>query len=69
MPVAFVRPAGGPLDEQAIISACQRAMAKFKVPRRIVFVDAFPMVQSANSNKVQKHVLRRQAQELLDPPG
>ncbi|QIM71112.1 acyl-CoA synthetase [Bordetella trematum] len=69
VPVAFVRPAGGPLDEQAIISACQRAMAKFKVPRRVVFVDAFPMVQSANSNKVQKHVLRRQAQDLLDPPG
>ncbi|EWM43771.1 hypothetical protein D556_1168 [Bordetella holmesii 41130] len=45
-------------------------MAKFKVPHRVIFVEDFPVVQSANSNKVQKHVLRQQAQSTLDghPP-
>ncbi|AZY47893.1 acyl-CoA synthetase [Bordetella avium] len=67
VPVAFVRPQSGvQTDERAIIGACQSAMAKFKVPQRVIFVEDFPMVQSANSNKVQKHVLRQQAQAMLD---
>ena len=66
VPVAFVigEPAAA-LDEAAIIAACAAAMAKFKVPERVAFVESFPMVQSANSNKVQKHLLRAMAQELL----
>ncbi|OZI72033.1 AMP-binding protein [Bordetella genomosp. 12] len=64
--VAFVRRNAADTDERAIIDACQTAMAKFKVPHRVIFVEDFPMVQSANSNKVQKHVLRQQAQAILD---
>ncbi|MVW70595.1 AMP-binding protein [Bordetella sp. 15P40C-2] len=67
VPVAFViRAQNGDVTEQAIIAACASSMAKFKVPVRVVFVDEFPTVQSANSNKVQKHELRHIAQELLD---
>ena len=66
VPVAFViARRGASADEQAIIAGCAAAMAKFKVPQRVAFVEAFPMVQSANSNKVQKHLLRQMAQELL----
>ena len=66
VPVAFViARRGASADEQAIIAGCAAAMAKFKVPQRVAFVEAFPMVQSANSNKVQKHLLRKMAQELL----
>jgi len=66
VPVAFViAQTGWPGDEAAIIASCTAAMARFKVPRRVSFVKAFPTVQSANSNKVQKHVLRKMAQELL----
>lgn len=69
VPVAFVIAAPGGEgegdSEGAIIASCAAAMAKFKVPQRVAFVEAFPMVQSANSNKVQKHLLRKMAQELL----
>lgn len=67
VPVAFVIPApGSELTESSVIEACQTSMAKFKVPSRVAFVAQFPMVQSANSNKVQKHELRKMAQTLLD---
>ena len=67
VPIAFVIPAPeAHLTEEAIIQACQTSMAKFKVPARVIFVEQFPMVQSANSNKVQKHELRKMAQALLD---
>jgi len=67
VPVAFVIPAKPTtITEDALIQACITSMAKFKVPERIVFVEQFPMVQSANSNKVQKHELKKIAQTLLD---
>ena len=67
VPVAFVIPQpDATLHEAEIIQTCRAAMAKFKVPERVVLVAQFPMVQSANSNKVQKHALREKAQALLD---
>ena len=67
VPVAFVIPEpGAVLDEDEIIRTCQAAMARFKVPERVSLVAQFPTVQSANSNKVQKHALRSMAQSLLD---
>lgn len=67
VPVAFViAAAGAHVTQEMIIRACQASMAKFKVPERVAFVQHFPTVQSANSNKVQKHELRKMAQTLLD---
>lgn len=67
VPVAFViASTTANVNEEGIINACQTSMAKFKVPARVVFVEQFPMVQSANSNKVQKHELKRMAQTLLE---
>lgn len=67
VPVAFVISSPtADVTEEIILQSCRASMAKFKVPERVVFVDQFPTVQSANSNKIQKHELRKTAQTLLD---
>lgn len=68
VPVAFViaRPGQG-IDEPTILGHCRQAMARFKVPHRIVQLDAFPVVRSANSNKIQRSRLQQMAAELTGP--
>ncbi len=52
--VAFVqRKAAAALDEQAVIAFCQGKVASFKIPRRVFFVDAFPMTASGKIRKVE----------------
>jgi acyl-CoA synthetase (AMP-forming)/AMP-acid ligase II len=41
-------------------------MARYKLPVRIVCLDEFPTVQSANAIKVQKAKLRDMARHLAD---
>jgi fatty-acyl-CoA synthase len=66
VPVAFVRPADGAvLDAGALRSRCLEQLARFKVPERIVLVDAFPIVDSPNGPKVQRVRLREMAEALL----
>jgi len=66
VPVAFVRPADGAvLDEGALRSRCLEQLARFKVPERIVLVEAFPIVDSPNGPKVQRVRLREMAEALL----
>ena len=66
VPVAFVRPAAGAaLDEAALRARCREQLARFKVPARIVAVDAFPTVDGPNGPKVQRVRLREMAQALL----
>ena len=50
--------------EQAVIESCRGHIASFKIPRRVVVVDALPMTASG---KVQKHKLRDLARDLLPP--
>jgi fatty-acyl-CoA synthase len=71
VPVAFVVPsAGGAFDEGAVRARCQKLLARFKVPARIVAVDSFPTVESPNGPKVQKVRLREMAVALLrEQPG
>lgn len=70
-PVAFVRrQPGRDIAQEAVIDHCQRHMAKFKVPRKVLFVDQFPVVESANSNKIQRSKLQEMAKAALVPePG
>jgi fatty-acyl-CoA synthase len=65
-PCAFVttRP-GKPWDEAAVIAFARERMARYKVPARIVRVDAFPTTASANATKVQKAKLRDMAQAMF----
>ncbi len=66
VPVAFVRPAeGAKLDPGALRAHCAEQLARFKIPERIVLVDAFPTVESPNGSKVQKGRLREMAEALL----
>ena len=64
-PYAFVtcKP-GAHFDEAELIAYARARMARYKVPQRVIRVDAFPTVQSANATKVQKARLREMAQAL-----
>jgi len=44
---------------------CLEQLARFKVPERIVVVEAFPIVDSPNGPKVQRVRLREMAELLL----
>jgi fatty-acyl-CoA synthase len=59
---AFVTPRSdaGALSEQEIIDWCRERMARFKVPRTIVFGP----LPKTSTGKIQKFVLREQAAEL-----
>ncbi len=55
-------------DEQAVIAFCAEGLARYKVPARVVVLDAFPTTQSANGIKIQKAKLRAMA-DALDGRG
>jgi fatty-acyl-CoA synthase len=63
-PVAFVIAPGG-VDEPAAIAACGEQLARYKVPVRVLTIDAFPTTASANGTKIQKVRLREIAETVL----
>jgi fatty-acyl-CoA synthase len=64
--VAYVTLRQGALfDEAALRQHCAVGLAAFKVPARIVALDAFPTTASANGTKVQRVKLRELAAALL----
>jgi len=66
VPVAFVILApGATLDEAAVRAHVGTRLARFKVPQRIVPLEAFPVTPGANATKIQKGKLREMAQALL----
>ena len=65
-PVAFVVAPGG-ADEDAAIERCRAQLAAFKVPRRVIALDALPSTDSPNGRKVRRAELRRLAAEALQP--
>jgi fatty-acyl-CoA synthase len=52
-------------DEAAIIAHCRDRMAGYKVPRKILFIDAFPVTNRANGEKIQRERLRQLAVSAL----
>ena len=55
VPVAYIKPlAGAKLDAEELQVVCRRALASFKVPRKIVFVDELP---HNALGKLQRHRL------------
>ena len=57
--VAFVRlEPGQTLTEDDVLAHCRGRIASFKIPRRVIFVDDFPMT---SSGKIQKVKLRAEA--------
>ena len=60
--VAFVRSEPGQaLTEDDVLAHCRGRIASFKIPRRVIFVDDFPMT---SSGKIQKVKLRAEAARL-----
>ena len=69
-PFAFVTcKQGAGFDETALIAYARERIARYKVPVRVVALDAFPTVESANAVKVQKARLREWAQALVAAEG
>ncbi|MDH4391653.1 MAG: acyl-CoA synthetase, partial [Aquabacterium sp.] len=67
---AIAQPDAAP-DSQALIDAVRSRLAAYKVPARLWWVDAFPVVHSANGTKIQRNRLREMAQARLaaEPAG
>lgn len=64
--VAFVLLTGdAPFDEARALAHCRARLADFKVPVRVVPLEAFPVTESANAIKVRKTDLRKMADELV----
>jgi malonyl-CoA/methylmalonyl-CoA synthetase len=59
-----VRSKEAEVDEKAILAALEGRLAKFKLPKRVVFVDELPR---NTMGKVQKNVLREQFANLYPP--
>jgi fatty-acyl-CoA synthase len=59
--VAYVeRKAGAMIDAEDVLRHCQGKIASFKLPRHVVFVEAFPMTESG---KIRKTDLREDARK------
>jgi fatty-acyl-CoA synthase len=52
-------------DERQIIAACKTSLARYKVPVRVVTLDAFPVTESPNGVKIQRAKLRDMAEAML----
>ena len=62
-PVAFVlRADAAVVDEAKIIAHCRARLAAFKVPIRVLVLDAFPTVDGPNGVKIRRDELRQLAQ-------
>jgi fatty-acyl-CoA synthase len=65
--VAYVeRRAGTTIDAEDVLSHCRGKIASFKLPRHVVFVDAFPMTESG---KIRKADLREDARKRFRISG
>ncbi len=66
VPVAFViLRRGAVLNEAAVTAHVASRLARYKVPRRVLPIDAFPVTPGANATKIQKGKLREMAEALL----
>ena len=70
VPVAFtVADHGARITEERILEHCRASLARFKIPARAAVIEAFPVVESANSNKIQRGKLQDMALALLGGSG
>jgi malonyl-CoA/methylmalonyl-CoA synthetase len=61
----IVKQPGATVDERAVQNALQDKLARFKQPKRVLFVDELPR---NTMGKVQKNILRQQYAALYDKP-
>lgn len=53
----------------AILAACRDNLARYKVPARLVTLEAFPTTESPNGVKIQRGKLREMAERILREPA
>jgi fatty-acyl-CoA synthase len=64
--VAFVvKRAGAEVGAAALVAHCRAGLAAFKCPEAVIFLDAFPVAESANGVKIQRAKLRAWAKERV----
>lgn len=64
--VAFVvAEEGHEPDEEDVLNRCRGDLSKFKAPRRVIILEDFPTVESANGVKIKRNELREMAAESL----
>ena len=56
---------GNPTEAE-FISYCKAGLASFKVPRKVIFVDTWPM---SGTGKIQKFVLQQSVGEIALSKG
>ena len=67
---AFAIPAAdSAIDETALIAAARAHLARYKVPVRVVAIDAFPVSIGPNGPKISRAELRRIASEDMQMPA
>ncbi|MFJ9562851.1 AMP-binding protein [Streptomyces fuscichromogenes] len=60
-----VRAPGAHIEADEVIALCREKLARFKVPRHVLFVEAAEL-PTTPTGKVQKYLLARQAKERLE---
>lgn len=66
-PVAFLTACpGAAIDVEAVLAAARRDLARFKVPRLVEVLEAFPLADGTNGVKIQRTVLRDRARVAWD---
>ncbi len=65
VPVGFVTLADKSADEAGLLAYCKGRLAAFKIPVKIVVLDAFPVTAGTNGTKIKAEELRRMAAELV----
>jgi acyl-CoA synthetase (AMP-forming)/AMP-acid ligase II len=63
VPVAFVVPADGSVDEAEVLQLCRGRIANYKLPKRVIFITAEELPRTA-LGKIQRHRLE---ERLRDP--
>ncbi len=67
VPVAYVeRKPDAELEAEDVLAYCRGKIASFKLPRHVVFIEAFPMTESG---KIRKTELREDARKRFQPTG
>ena len=56
---------GATIDEEAVIEFCRGRLARYKVPVRVIPLDAFPITDGPNGVKIRLTELRDRAADLL----
>lgn len=64
VPIAFVKREDPTLTKDELYGYLEDAIADFKVPERVIFVETFPRTEGPHGAKIQKHELRDRVTDL-----